>query len=97
MVKLSILLTAAAFVIPAISHGTHHPSELQKRDAVWAASKRSLANCDASLKGRSLAERAIVRRSEMATKIQGKRGLQKRGLDSSGFLSSAIFFFQDIF
>lgn len=81
MVQITALLAgftaAAGLVGSAVAHpGGHEAENLVKRDAVWHASKRSLAACAETLNGRALMERAVTRRNELAQKLRQKRGIE---------------------
>ncbi|CCX09620.1 aromatic compound dioxygenase [Pyronema domesticum] len=70
------LLAALTLLGSSIAHpGGHEPEDLQKREALWQASKRSLADCSTSLKGRGLSDKAVSRREELAKSLRIKRGL----------------------
>jgi hypothetical protein len=70
------LLAALTLLGSSIAHpGGHEPEDLQKREALWQASKRSLADCSTSLKGRGLSDKAVSRREELAKSLRVKRGL----------------------
>jgi sulfur relay (sulfurtransferase) complex TusBCD TusD component (DsrE family) len=78
MVQFAYLLAAAMALIDpvALAHpGGPEPENLIKREMLWEASKRSIRDCSASLKGRGLAQRSIARRSAQATALQEKSGL----------------------
>jgi len=92
MVQFAYLLAAAmALASPiTLAHpGGHAPEDLIKREMLWEASKRSIRDCSASLKGRGLAQRSISRRSAQAAALQEKRGLSGSEISIS-FSPSAL-------
>ncbi|KAH8152579.1 uncharacterized protein LAJ45_03420 [Morchella importuna] len=95
MVQITALLAgftaAAGLVGSAVAHpGGHEAENLVKRDAVWHASKRSLAACAETLNGRALMERAVTRRNELAQKLRQKRGIESNHLYKARDLASAM-------
>ncbi|KAI5790299.1 extracellular dioxygenase [Geopyxis carbonaria] len=74
--QFSSLLFAATLLLPALAHpGVHEPDDLVKRTEVWSHAKRSVADCTASLKGRSLMARAAARRANYARSLREERGI----------------------
>lgn len=95
MVQIISLATAsiAAFglVGSAVAHaGGHAPEDLARRGIHWNANKRSLADCANTLKGRSLRENSVVRRSELADKLRSKRGFSDSKLYTFKFLVISV-------
>lgn len=85
MVQLSLLLNALTAIASLNAVVSAHPGEVHnaeeeaaavvKRNEFAAYGKRSLANCQNSIKARSLAQRAVARRHAKAESLRKKRSL----------------------
>lgn len=83
MVQLSKFLNVAAACLtaPVLAHPgeKHDPDvlkrEINARDAMTAAAKRSLCRCENTLHARELAKRNVARRSRSVQQLRKKRGV----------------------
>lgn len=86
--KIASAVAVACLVGSAVAHpGEHHDAEkikrqIQARDQMAAAAKRSLDGCSNSLKHRELNARSVARRAQVARDIRQKRGIQTSQLSS---------------